>query len=43
MISNFPGVLNFNWVFLKLNWFMCKSMPMQLDNANFSLGVGPTL
>ena len=24
MIGNFPEVLNFNWLFLKLNRFICK-------------------
>ena len=28
MISNFPVVLNFNQLFLKLNWFICNEGPV---------------
>ena len=24
MIGNFPAVLNFDWLFLKVNWFICN-------------------
>ena len=33
MIGNFPAVLNFNWLFLKLNQVICNSLPVLLDHS----------
>ena len=28
MMGNFPAVLNFDWLFLELNWFFCNYLPV---------------
>ena len=33
MIGDFPAVLNFNWLFLKLHWFICNWLPVLLDHS----------
>ena len=33
MIGNFPAVLNFNWLFLKLNRFICNQLPVLPDHS----------
>ena len=33
MIGNFPAVLNFNRLFLKLNRFVCNELPVLPDHS----------
>ena len=33
MIGNFPAVLNFNQLFLKLNRFICNQLPVLPDHC----------
>ena len=35
MISSFPAVLNFNWLFLKLNHFICNQLPVLHDHSSW--------
>ena len=32
MVGNFPAVLNINWLFLKLNRFICNELPVLPDH-----------
>ena len=32
VIGNFPTILNFNWLFLKLNRFICNQLPVLPDH-----------
>ena len=37
MIGNFPAVLNFNRLFLKLNRFICNLLPVLPDHRSYQL------
>ena len=36
IIGEFHGILNFNWLFLKLNCFICNHLPVLLDHRILS-------
>ena len=38
MISNFLAILNFNWLFFKLNWFICYQLLVLLDYSRGDYG-----
>ena len=38
MNGNFPVVLNFTWLFLKLNRFICRQLPVFPDHCSSQLG-----
>ena len=39
MVGNFPAVLNFNRLFLKLNRFICNQLPVLPDHSWASAGL----